>query len=64
MKTFFQWINEQQKPEGSPLAGTNTKTIKTRRNRDRFSRMEAMLHELVELKHSSVERRTNAADNK
>lgn len=63
MKTFNKWINEEQKPEGSPLAAMNSKTIKTKRDRDRLTRMETMLQELVNLKQLIVDGRTNHADN-
>ena len=47
MKTFLQWIKEEENPEGAPSSATNSKTIKTKRDRDRLVRIEAMLHELV-----------------
>jgi hypothetical protein len=47
MKTFLQWIKEEENPEGSPSAATNLRTVKTKRDRDRLARIEAMLHELV-----------------
>lgn len=62
MMTFIQWINEQRKPEGSPLAATSAKTIKTIRDRDRLARMETMLHELVNLKQLIVDRGKNDAE--
>ena len=44
MKTFLQFISEEQRTEG-PKALSKPTTIK--RDRDRLSRMEALLHELV-----------------
>ena len=63
MKTFMQWIKEEKKPEGSPLAATNSKTIKTKRDRDRLTRMETMLHELITLHELIVDGRMTHADN-
>jgi len=54
MKTFLQWINEERRPEGSPLAATHRKPIKVQRDRDRLTRIEAMLTDLIQ-------RRTNHA---
>ncbi len=52
MRTFLQWIDEQeQKPEGSPLvcAATHSRTTTPReRDRDRLTRMEAMLKKLMD----------------
>ena len=62
MKTFIQWLNEHKKPEGSPLAATNTRTSKANRDRERLARMETMLHELVNLKQLIVDRRANDAE--
>jgi hypothetical protein len=59
VKTFKQWINEEKKPAGSPLAAINSKTIKSKRDRDRLTRMETMLHELINLKQLIVDRTTN-----
>jgi hypothetical protein len=57
MKTFNEWLNHQQ-PEGSePGATTFSRTTKTKRDRDRLTRMEALLPELVHMK-QMVERRT------
>ena len=44
---FIEWTKEQES-NNENLA--NPKTIKTRQERDRLTRMEAMLHELVLLK--------------
>jgi hypothetical protein len=63
MKTFKQWLNEEEKSEGSPLAAMNSKIIKTLRDRDRLTRIETMLHELINLKQFIVDRRTNDANN-
>lgn len=58
MKTFNQWLNTQQ-PEGSePGATTSSRATKTKRDRDRLTRMEALLRELVHMK-QIVERRTH-----
>jgi hypothetical protein len=63
MKTFIQWLNEHKKPEGSPLAATNTRSSKAHRDRDRLARIETMLHGLVNFKQLDVARRTNNAEN-
>ena len=39
MKTFMQWINEENSTEGSPLVAMNSKTVKTKRDRDRLARV-------------------------
>jgi hypothetical protein len=50
MRTFHEWLNNQQ-PEGSePGATTSSRTTKAKRDRDRLTRMEAMLEELVRMK--------------
>jgi hypothetical protein len=45
--TFIQWTKRE---EHSNQNAVNPKTMKTRQERDRLYRMEAMLHELVLLK--------------
>jgi hypothetical protein len=57
MRTFHEWLNHQQ-PNGSELATTSSRTTKTKRDRDRLTRMEALLQELVTMK-QIVERRTH-----
>ncbi len=48
---FTEWTKEQP----SNQISTNPKTIKTRHDRDRLTRMEAMLDELLLLKRVIVE---------
>jgi hypothetical protein len=55
MKPFNEWLNHQQ-PKGSELATTSSRTTKTKRDRDRLTRMEALLRELVHMK-QIIERR-------
>ena len=62
MNTFLGWINEKKTTEGWPLAASQ-QTIRAIRDRDRLTRMEAMLHELVNLKQILVDRRTNRENN-
>ena len=50
--TFIEWSKRE---EHSNQSATNPKTMKTRRDRDRLTRMEAMLDELVLLKRIIVE---------
>lgn len=50
---FIDWTTTQQKQTTS-----NPRTMKTKHERDRLTRMEAMLHELVLLKQIIVEART------
>jgi len=49
---FVEWTKEQESK--NPIS-TNPKTIKTKRERDRLARMEAMLDELLLLKRIIVE---------
>jgi hypothetical protein len=53
--TFIEWTNRE---EQSNQNAVNPKTMKTRRDRDRLTRMEAMLDELVLLKRIIVEAKT------
>lgn len=53
--TFIEW-NRQE--EHSNQTAVNPKTVKTRQERDRLHRMEAMLHELVLLKQILTEAKT------
>jgi hypothetical protein len=57
MKTFVEWI-KQQECEASPLAAINRKTIKAHKDRDRLTRMETMLQELVSLQ--QIEQRNDS----
>jgi hypothetical protein len=52
---FIQWTKEQESKEPMP---SNPKTIKTKQERDRLTRMEAMLDELLLLKKVIVEAKT------
>lgn len=53
--TFIEWTNRE---EHSNQNAGNPKTMKARRDRDRLTRMEAMLDELVVLKRIIVEAKT------
>jgi hypothetical protein len=50
--TFIEW---NRREEHSNQNAVNPKTMKTRRDRDRLTRMETMLEELVLLKQIIVE---------
>ena len=50
--TFIEWTKQE---EHSNQNAGNPKTVKARRDRDRLTRMEAMLDELVLLKQIIVE---------
>jgi hypothetical protein len=64
MKPFLKWINEQKDTEGSPQAAMSQRTVRTVRDRNRLTRIETMLHDLVDLKENIVDRRrTTRADN-
>jgi hypothetical protein len=52
---FIEWTKEQHSKNELP---SNPKTIKTRLERNRLARMEAMIDELVLLKKVIVEART------
>jgi hypothetical protein len=52
---FIEWTKEQQSKNQT---SSNPKTMKTRQDRDRLTRMEAMLDELLLLKQVIVEART------
>jgi hypothetical protein len=52
---FIEWTKQE---EHSNQTAVNPKTMKTRRERDRLSRMEAMLDELVVLKQILTEPKT------
>jgi hypothetical protein len=52
---FIEWKNEQESRKPIP---SNPKTIKTKQERDRLTRMEAMLDELLLLKKVIVEANT------
>lgn len=52
---FIEWTKEQESKDGSAVT---PKTIKTRQERKRLTRMEAMLDELLLLKNIIVEART------
>jgi len=52
---FVEWTKEQESKNPIP---SNPKTIKTRQERERLTRMEAMLDELLLLKTIIVEART------
>ena len=52
--TFIEWTNQE---DSNQNAG-NPKTVKARRDRDRLTRMEAMLDELVVLKRIIVDAKT------
>lgn len=52
---FIEWNAEQESKEPIP---SNPKTIRTKQERDRLRRMEAMLDELLLLKQVIVEART------
>ncbi len=49
MTTFTQWIREREH-EGFSLAAATSKDTKTKRDRDRLTRMETMLRELIRMK--------------
>jgi hypothetical protein len=53
--TFTEWTREEQH---STQTAVSLKTMKTRQERDRLNRMEAMLDELVVLKRIIVEAKT------
>jgi len=53
--TFIEWSRQE---EHSNQKAVNPKTMKTRQERDRLNRMEAMLDELVVLKRIIVEAKT------
>jgi len=53
--SFIEWTKEQHSKNEFP---TNPKTIKTRLERNRLARMEAMIDELVLLKKVIVEAKT------
>jgi hypothetical protein len=44
--TFIEWT-KQQEPEGPTLAAANQRTVSVTRIRERLTRIEAMLMELV-----------------
>ncbi len=48
MNTFAQWM--KQRSEAPTLAAANPRSLKTKRDRDRLIRMEALLRELVYMK--------------
>ena len=52
---FIEWTENQESQE--PIS-SNPRTIKTKQERDRLTRMEAMLDELLLLKQVIVEART------
>ena len=52
---FIQWTKQQESKTPAP---ENPKTIKTRQQRDRLTRMEAMLSELTLLKNVITEARS------
>jgi hypothetical protein len=52
---FIEWTQEQESTKPIP---SNLKTIKTKQERDRLTRMEAKLDELVLLKRIILEART------
>jgi hypothetical protein len=52
---FTEWTKQQESKEPIP---SNPKTIKTKQERDRLTRMEAMLDELLLLKQVIVDART------
>lgn len=58
--TFLHWIEEHQEPEG-PLAAS-PRNIRTKHQRDRLTRMEMMLEELMKLKQIIVEGRKTYAE--
>lgn len=49
---FIEWTKTQQ---SNNQISSNPRTVKTRQDRDRLTRMEAMLDELLLLKHVLVE---------
>ena len=53
--TFTEWTREE---EHSNQNAVNPKTMKTRQERAKLNRMEAMLHELVLLKQILTEAKT------
>ena len=53
--TFIEWTRQE---EYSNQNAENPKTVKARRDRDRLTRMEAMLDELMLLKRIVVEAKT------
>jgi hypothetical protein len=53
--TFIEWTKTE---DDSNQNAPNPKTMKTRQERDRLNRMEAMLHELVLLKKILTEAKT------
>jgi hypothetical protein len=56
MTDFIQWLSELHNSDRPLLTKANI--AKTIRDRDRLTRMEAMLHELIHLKQIIVDRRT------
>jgi hypothetical protein len=47
MKTFMQWLKEDEQKQGTLVTETRTEP-RAKRNRDRLTRMETMLRELIE----------------
>ena len=60
MKTFVQWSSSQ--PSEGPELATNSTITKKKRDRDRLTRMESLLHELVKTKQIIARRTDNAQE--
>jgi hypothetical protein len=58
---FIEWTKQQ---ESKSQISVNQKTIKTKQERDRLTRMETMLHELLLLKQIIVKAKTFQAPEK